>query len=153
MECSRCKQTWASTKELKYPCFPCDSCRNLCCVECSDLGPSEIKCMPLHKRLLKFHCYKCRSGELVDCLKNTILDKDEIISGKNELIELLKEKLSRYEAVQGSPKISYADAISSQRSRTEEWNPNCPDIIVRPKIAQDTARTKADISRKLIQQP
>lgn len=150
MECSKCKQIKPPTKEVKYPCFPCDVCRNLFCIECSELSSSEIKCMPLQKRIVKFHCYKCRNYELVDLLRDIIKDKEVIISEKTEIIRLLQEKLKAYEEKeQTAPKLSYANALGKNLEQKREEKQNFPSIIVKPKTTQNVEQTKSDINKKV----
>lgn len=103
--------------------------------------------MPLQKRLLKFQCSKCRNYEFVDLLKNTIADKDDIISSKNEVIALLQEKLKKYEAGNKSTGVSYAGAVMSQHQRSEGEVQNSPEVIVKPKVEQNADRTREDVSR------
>lgn len=105
--------------------------------------------MPLQKRLLKFHCYNCRNNELINLLKGTVEDKEKIIDSKDEIIRLLREKLSGYEADQGALKCSYAEALSSNCAPKIEKRLNWPNIIVKPKITQDAVHTKTAISRSI----
>lgn len=44
--------------------FPCDSCKRWVCNRCSDLSASEIRCLQMKKRVLKFCCPDCESGLL-----------------------------------------------------------------------------------------
>lgn len=150
MECSKCKQIKPPSKEQKYPCFSCDLCRNLYCIECSELTPSEVKCVPLQKRVMKFHCYKCRNNELVDLLKNTIKDKEVIINEKTDIIRLLQEKLKFYEEKEQDSSIpSYANILKSNFVQKIELKQNFPCIIVKPKVSQNAIQTKNDINRKV----
>lgn len=149
MECHKCKQIKNPTKEIKYPCFPCDSCRNFYCMECSELSPSEIKCIPLQKRLLRFYCFACRDFELLALLKNTIADKDTIIEGKNEIIKLLQERLDQCGSRDESVKPSYANVLSEHCKQLTERKQNCPNILIKPKAVQDAKHTKTEISRSV----
>lgn len=148
MECHKCKQIKNPTREIKCPCFPCDSCRNFYCMECSELSPSEIKCMPLQKRLLRFYCFACRDLELITLLKNTIADKDAIIKVKNELIGLL-QKLDLCGTVEGYVKPSYAGILTEGSKRVTEKGQGCPNILIRPKVVQDAKRTRTEISQSV----
>ena len=150
MECSKCKQIKQPSKEQKHSCFSCDLCRNLYCIECSELSPSEIKCIPLQKRVMKFHCNKCRNYEILDILKDTIKDKETIINEKTEIIKLLQEKLKTYETKGQATLIkSYADVLGSKNEQKKEEKQNLPSIIVKPKAAQNIQQTKNDINRKV----
>lgn len=149
MECTGCKQIKTVTKDTKNPCFPCDSCRSLYCGECSELSPSEIKCMPLQKRLLKFHCFKCRRYELVDLLENTIADKDELIKAKDEIIELLRGKLDQLGTEHEPSKPSYAAALLHKRQQREAGGYNCPEIVIKPRESQDASKTLDDINQSV----
>lgn len=133
MECSLCKQTKQITKDNRCSSLQCDLCRNTYCQECSELSASELKCIPLQKRLLKFHCKKCRNYELVDSLKECIKDKDAIIIAKDEIIQLLREKLKKYEseAKKSSVNIqsSYKDNMSNQETLKHKADENIQMIV------------------------
>lgn len=148
MECSLCNQIKQPTKEQKYPCVPCDSCRRPICMDCSELTSSEIKCLPLQKRLLIFHCRNCRNYKLVDILQNAMNDKDQIINEKNEIIKMLKDKLEEYETskINEIPQLSYADAAKQKRENTTVKEPNYPSLIIKPKIIHDGKQTREDIN-------
>lgn len=144
MECTQCKQIKTASKDIKYPCFPCDLCRNLYCIECSELTSTETKCIPLQKRLMKFHCNKCRSYDLVDLLRNTIKDKEVIIEEKDELIKLLQEKLKLLEEKEQMPEIpTYANILTTKHRNDKK---NFSSIIIKPKTAQNETKTKKDIT-------
>lgn len=145
MDCFKCKQTKHPTREAKNPCFPCDSCKNLYCMECSELSSSEIKCMPLQRRLLRFYCSGCRSLETLTLLKNTIVDKENIIESKNEVIRLLQEKLDQYESRHESSAPTYAAVLSDHTGRKQ----NYPGILIKPRVTQDAARTRQDIGQSV----
>lgn len=150
MECALCKRIKQPTKDIKTPCFPCDSCRNLICLECTELSSSEIKCLPLQKRLMKFHCIKCRNNEFIDILKNTINDKECIINDKNEIIRMLQEKLADMEAkINEAPKPLYSDVVCDTEKRKINHKFNIPDIIVKPKGKQDSGKTMIDINQNI----
>lgn len=55
--CSKC-DTNAENSKL----FTCDSCNETLCATCSNLSASELKCMPLKNRKLKFLCEECEKG-------------------------------------------------------------------------------------------
>lgn len=151
MECDICKQIKQPTKDIKNPCYSCDLCRNLICLECSDLGPSEIKCLPLQRRTLKFHCKKCRKYELVDVLRSTIEDKERIIQEQKEIINLLKGKIQDYENKESKAQVvtykSYADITKTYFS--EEKKINYPEITIKPKQTQSSKRTREDIEKNI----
>lgn len=148
MECSVCKVTKHPTKDVKYPCFQCDSCRNIICLECSDLSTSEHRCISLQKRTLKFNCKKCRSYELVEVLQRTIVDKEKIINDQEIIINLLKEKIENLEK---KNTVSYAEALrqDGHAQVAHTVRANLPRIIVKPKQQQSADRTQMDISRQI----
>lgn len=154
MECTICKQIKQPTKEVKYPCFPCDGCRNLICAECSALSATELRCLPLATRLLKFHCIKCRNYDIAEVLTSQLSDKDQIIKDKNEIILMLQEKLKLFEQQKDKPLPliqSYADAARNTMllSNKNETVNNCPKIIIKPKTTQTQQKTKDDLSKNV----
>lgn len=143
IECIKCKIK-TTLKDSKNPIFPCDACRNYYCGDCSDLSPSEIKCMPLQKRILKFHCVKCRNGELTNYLKNTITDKESIIEDKTTIIKILQDKINNLEKTQNS----YAQVASKQACslpRFLQASKNIPAVIIKPIHFQEAQKTKEDV--------
>lgn len=149
MECSVCKIIKQPTKDIKNPCFPCDSCRNIICQECSDLSTSELRCIPLQKRSLIYNCKKCRAYELVDILKCTITDKQKIINDQETIIALLKEKIEKLEGCSNSTYASAARQDHHQKSTTNMLKRNFPKIIVKPKKQQTSQQTKTDIHKNI----
>ena len=150
LECAECNKIFQPTKEVRYPCTPCDSCRRLICNNCSGCSASEIKCLSLHTRLLKFVCTKCRNYDLIDCLQNTIKDKEQIISDKNEIIRMLQNKLKQFEENDKATnqQISYAEAAKTNTGDNERRT-NYPNIIVNPKIIQNSNKTKLDLCKNI----
>lgn len=126
--------------------FPCDSCRNIICADCSQLSASELKCITLQKRILKFHCTKCRNNEFNESLQYIIKDKEEIINNKNDIIKMMQEKLDKFESEYTCRIPSYADMLKQSSSKIIEAAPqNVPDIIITPKSPQNIQITKTEI--------
>lgn len=150
MECALCKQIKVPNKDTKNPCFPCDSCKRQICIECSELCSSEIKCMPLQRRVLKFVCIQCRNFELYDILSKSVEDKQKIIDSKDEIINLLKEKIKTLEDnaqikeftnesntnLYAGLKPQFADVVKQKRE---------PVLIVKPTNNQGSDETKKAI--------
>lgn len=141
MECTFCKQIKIPNKEIKYPCFPCDICKSLICIECSDLSPTEVRWIPLQKKVLQFKCRKCRT-EVVEILQNTIQDKDNIIKLLQEKIEILENQAKEINHV-----ASYASIVQMERTNSDVvLKKNYPEIIIKPKRKQEATKTKSDVS-------
>ncbi|XP_074042086.1 uncharacterized protein [Leptinotarsa decemlineata] len=153
MECTVCNQIKQPSRELKNPCFAYDTCRRLVCTECSELSSSEIKCLPLQKRILKFYCKKCRNNEYIDSLKLIMKDKETIIQDKNEIITLLQEKLKCLEELRNNStsNTTYAKATKCEQNLNPNTTTqiNVPNIIIKPKTNQDPTTTKADIDANI----
>lgn len=141
MECSICKQVKHSTKEIKVPCFPCDVCRSLICLKCSELSQTEIRCIELKQRSMLYKCTRCRY-EVVEILQNTIKDKELIIDMLHEKIKLLEQKTQTY-----NQPISYSEI--TKKNQTVQKGPtiknNVPKIIIKPKQQQEATRTTKDL--------
>lgn len=150
MECSLCKQGHQTTKDNKPSCITCDTCKNLICLECSELSASEIRCISLQKRILKFQCKKCRNFELVDILQNTIIDKTKIIQDQELIIKLLQEKINDIGKNQMNTK-SYASAINDNKEKHEVAKVpyNFPKVVLKPKNNQSAEVTMKDLNSKL----
>ncbi|KAG5894477.1 hypothetical protein JTB14_032505 [Gonioctena quinquepunctata] len=149
MECSLCKEIKQPSKDAKIPCHSCDSCRRLICLECSELSSSEIRCLPLQRRLLMFHCKSCRNNDYVKLLQSKIEDKEALINDKIEIIKLLQEKLHSYENEMMN-KHTYANVLTTNDNHKLISKPiNVPDLIIKPKIKQQSKITKQDIDNKI----
>lgn len=148
MECFLCGVIKQPTKEAKAPCFSCDACKNFVCMECSELSASELKCMPLQKRVMRFYCRKCRNNEFVESLQYIIKDKEIIVDDKNKIISMLQEKLRMYEQVEDCKLTArtFAGAVKGNQETAIVPKPqNVPDVVIKPKNAQDSKRTRDDI--------
>ncbi|KAG5863924.1 hypothetical protein JTB14_031156 [Gonioctena quinquepunctata] len=146
MECFLCKQIKQPTERVKIPSFPCDSCRNTC-AECSELSTTEIRCIPLQKRPLKYQCKKCRNLDTLEILQNTIIDKEKIIEDQEIIIKLLQEKINTLEK---SNVPSYSSILKQQQIiGSKPIKTSCPKIIVKPKQQQLSEQTKKDINTNI----
>lgn len=159
LECARCKIK-NTPKDPKNPIFPCDICRTKICGDCSDLSSSELKCIVLQRRILKYHCESCRKWNINDFFENTIKDKEEIIENKNAIIQILQERIKEMEEKQKQLQmvetrmfpnnISYSEI--TKKNTIEKINTipnNIPKIIIRPKNVQTSIDTKKDINKSI----
>ncbi|KAG5896133.1 hypothetical protein JTB14_011878 [Gonioctena quinquepunctata] len=70
--CSNCEKT--------ENVISCDGCQKILCDKCSELSPSEIKCMPLKKRKLLFLCNECEHGfKLIPVLFKKVESLEETV--------------------------------------------------------------------------
>lgn len=143
-ECAICNEVIQFTKESRGACIQCDICRGFLCIDCSKLSATEVKCFTsLKTRILSFNCQICRQSKVVKILQNSLKDKDTIISEKNEIIELLREKLKEYEAKDKvSLPISYASATKTDSSGSIQLH-NYPHLLIKPKKNQRNEDTRA----------
>lgn len=144
MDCTVCKKTKQPTKDLRSPCFSCDGCRNLICAECSELSASEVRCMILQKRTLEYKCKKCKNFDTFNLLQNGIHDKEKIIQDQEEIIRLLKEKISGLEQNYAA-QPTFAEVLKEKKD--DRKLENIPPLVIKPKIHQDTKITQEDIRR------
>lgn len=148
MECSICNRIKQPTSEKKYPCFSCDSCKKIICAECSELSTSELRCIPMQKRMLIYHCKTCKNFEFAKTLQDTIADKKKIIDDQETIIKLLKEKI---ETLEKAKHMSYATVVEQNKhgSTTAVVKSNIPKIIVKPKQQQSSEETKKQIGNNI----
>lgn len=132
MACIKCKMK-TSTKDDKNSIFTFDSCRNIYCGKCSELTTSEVRCIALEKRILKFIRSNCRINDYIDCVKKSVTDKNKKIEYK-ETVKFLENK-----------RPTFADVTSNQIKLTETSKKNIPAIIIKSKNAQNTTKTKEDL--------
>lgn len=145
MECSVCNKT----KEGKRSCFPCDCCKRLICTDCSELSATELKCMLMINRKLIFHCKTCQEANIIQLLNGRIQDKDEIISDKTRIIELLQKEINDCEEKINSPRITFAEVAKSNIPNDLKSSENFPDVIIKPKRTQDSKLTKDDVNKNI----
>lgn len=70
MECFKCNQNFNNGK-----CLRCDGCKRPICYQCSELSSTEIRCIELKNRVLKFFCKECEDNLLqVPVLRSLIAD-------------------------------------------------------------------------------
>lgn len=143
--CIQCKQK--QNKKEKFYVFACDSCNTFYCGDCSGLTTTEVRCMPILERTLKFYCTLCREGDYIECLKSTILDKTTIINDKQKIIEMLQAEIKKIESK------SYASAVTAPASTSHPTRPevpkNFPPVLIKPRNKQDAETTKAEIQAKI----
>lgn len=139
MECTICKQIKQPTKENKTSYINCDSCKDIICLDCSELSATEVRCFTLQRRILKYHCKKCRKFEIVEVLQNTVEDK-------NEIIKLLQEKI---DSLEKNTKPSYGTVLKQVTPATLPIKKNLPEIIVKPKQHNSSNQTKKDVNKNI----
>lgn len=168
IECTKCGLK-STLKDSKNPIFPCDSCRRYYCGDCSKLNPSEIKCMPIQRRTLIFHCLECREGHLSKLVEQKILEEvrktyetfekeiskrlfvefekiqeaigNRFEKGQEEIVHLLTNEIKSL-SNDTKAKISYS-SVTQMKPRVNEV------LVVKPKEKQDSKKTKTDIKQKI----
>lgn len=140
MECDVCK------KSRESEIFCCDGCKKPICKACGQLTTSEVRVLQLKERVLKFFCKKCRQYETYNLLGNLLETKNDLLTSKDEIIEMLKgeikaltEKLHH----QKTPEITYADMLKQNSNQRQVVN--FPSLIIRPKNKQNCERSKKDV--------
>lgn len=89
-DCAICL-TSCDGKEEKF--FHCDSCQRPIHVDCSDLSASEVRCLELKKRILKFFCNDCQEGlKILPKVLNQLSKLQEDVKKINDTIS--SQKLS-----------------------------------------------------------
>lgn len=135
--CTSCRESVADDQF-----YVCDSCLGKVHKGCLNLTASEIKCMPLQKRLLLLICTECR--KLLARLPYIIKVLDEI----KEDVEGLKQRNATQEVVH--PSRTYAgavqgDGVGARGGRVQ----NIPTLIIKPKNNQDVKQTREEIYRNV----
>lgn len=123
-------------KEIVEDYYQCDVCTKKIHIECSKLSSSEVRCMPLQKRLLIFSCDNCK----------------EVIKGIPKLLLLMEDVKKQLEYVKNQnsqitpplPTMSTKKYSEVVRKTQEEV------IVVIPKDKkQDSTTTKKDIEEQI----
>lgn len=133
--CYKCKQLISENDSI----YQCDVCMKIVHKSCSELQPSEVKCMPLQKRSLLFVCTSCK--DIVRKLPSMM-----------KLLEEVREDLRYLKANNTNRHItSTADGILPQKPYSEvlKHNKAKPVLVVKPKKDQTSVDTKKEIRRKI----
>lgn len=119
--------------------YKCDSCLGVLHKTCIGLTASEIKCMPLQKRLLLLICNDCRK----------LLARLPYLMGT---IEAMKKDIEELKSI----KVGMSDNCQKQYSeilrtdsRSSNIGTNFPTLIVKPKIKQTGDKTEKDLKEKV----
>lgn len=147
--CIKCKKEAGSD----LPVFRCDGCTSCWCKLCGDLSSSEIKVLQLkNARTLRFFCVDCLGFNTARMLRNTIQDKDDIISSKEKIINLLERELAEkrrqlkdYNGDGGGEVKTFA-TVTKQSYKVAE---NLPCILIKPKVQQGSSRTRMDVKSRI----
>lgn len=142
--CTNCKQT---IKEEQF--YKCDLCIQSIHKNCASLSASEIKCMPLQKRLLILLCNECREllAKTPLMLKQMEEIKTEIKSLMTE-IKSLKNDTDRYNT-KGLENNLYAQVLRNRSEKYEENKGGLPSLIIKPKQKQKSEKTKKDLRNQI----
>lgn len=145
MECDACE-----TRQKTV--FPCDSCRKSYCKACAGLTSSEVKVLELKDgRVMRFYCSDCDSRLL---LQKTIDDKISIIEGKDEIIDLLKQKiqiLERNSSLEEGKRLYSQAVLQTPQSsdKTGRFSGGLPSVIIKPRSKQSAEVTKSDLQQNI----
>lgn len=113
--------------------YKCDSCLKRIHKKCSNITPSEAKCMPLQKRMLLLICEECKS----------LIARMPFIVG---MLEEIQKDVKALKTVR--PKESYAAAVLSETDRRN--NNTCfPTILIKPKTNQNPQKSKNEIQNSI----
>lgn len=144
MECDECKE------KLIKDIFPCDTCKITFCKSCAGLTASEVKVLQLKERVMTFHCKKCESLETTTLLQSTIKDKLTIISSKDEIITLLKNRIDELEHSTTTLKKTYSQIAQTAITDNKKLEvKNLPSLIIKPKVKQNAETTSLELKAKI----
>lgn len=130
--CTACKET---VEEDQF--YKCDSCFRKVHKNCMNLTASEIKCMPLQKRMLMLICTDCR-GLLVRLPYIVEL----LYEMRKDIKELKSEKISP-----GSR--SFAEVLGSASGGVNGVAKNTPTLVFKPKDKQSMKKARQEICRSM----
>lgn len=140
--CSNCKQIIIENEQH----YKCDLCVRKLHKACTTLSASEIKCMPLQKRLLILLCNECKTTLANAPLLVQLMGemKNELISLKNEIQSLkveinTKRNLNEIKWPTGSSEKTFSDAVKTTQTSQS------PSLIIKPKQKQSSEETKKDL--------
>lgn len=130
--CIKCKQDCLENY------YNCDSCLNRIHKGCININPSEVKCMPLQKRVLFLICDECKIfiGRMPFMMK--------LIEEMRRDIETIKTE------IKSSSKIeSYASVLQNNQIKTLNNKTPLPSIIIKPRVVQNLQKSKKEIQNTI----
>lgn len=135
-DCTACHETIGNEQY-----YMCDSCMRKVHRNCVGLTASEVKCMPLQKRMLLLICDDCR---------NLLVRLPSILGILDELRRDIKEMKedNRFTQARG-PVKSYADILGSASEDLERKTQDTQTLIVKPKNRQDAKKTQVKIHESI----
>lgn len=127
-KCVKCKQNCSEDY------FKCDSCLNGIHKECANLTSSEVRCMPLQKRVLLLICDECKV----------------FIARMPHMIKLMEEMKRDIDAIRNEMKTSlsmrsYATVLQNSPETKGKLKSSLPTIVIKPKVTQRTQKSKKEI--------
>lgn len=124
-ECIKCKQ------ECLEEFYSCDSCLGRLHKKCSNISPSETRCMPLQRRVLLLICEECK----------------KMLARLPHMMKLIDEMKHDLENIKSSfQNKTYADALQTNNKCIDtNIKTTFPTIIIKPKKIQKSEETKRDI--------
>lgn len=154
-------------------CYECDCCQGRVHRQCVTLSSSELRVIPLQKRMMLFVCEKCKKlmtkipymVRMLETISEEFADLRAAMerSKKSEMETLqrtindvisknveLANRIITLEAAQSStPRtdfLSYADITSGQGSKQRK---NVPSLIIKPKVQQNSDETREDLCKNI----
>lgn len=125
LKCVKCKQTC----EEEF--YNCDSCLQRIHKKCSYITSSEVKCMPLQKRVLLLICEECKL----------------FIARMPYMMKLIEEMKKDIEILKtANQNTTYASTLQGNINPKEDViKKNPPTIIIKPKVPQDSGKSRKEI--------
>lgn len=136
--CTACNEI-ISDQDDDY--YACDSCLKKIHKECAGLNASEVRCMPIKKRVLLFVCDDCRM--LMVRMPYIVKVLDEI---KRDVQEI-KERNTERDKIQQSK--SYSEALNNESTDLNRKARSVPALMIKPKSIQDPKKTREEIERSI----
>lgn len=119
--------------------YGCDCCLKKIHKACSALGGSEVKCMPLQRRVLMLICGNCR----VYLARMPYMIK--IMEEMRSEIQDLKKSIGNIQRVESySQKLKGTGPIENKQN-----NISAPTLIIKPKTPQSYDQTKKDLQQRV----
>lgn len=151
--CFRCLEEIDEGEE----CCECDCCLKKIHKQCMTLSSSEMRVIPLQKRLLMFVCDSCKKLftklpymiRMLETLKKDFeMFKINIETSKNSEIKDLRQTIKEITTKNlETPLVTtYASAMNGHNNKPVS---NIPNLIIKPKKKQDSKKTKEELCNNI----
>lgn len=144
--CTNCKQKMG--KEETH--FKCDLCVQKIHKNCASLSGSEIKCMPLQKRVLILLCNNCKMMlSKSQCMIELMEEMRNELTNLRKEVEILKTEISTKPDNEVCFNKTFSQVVLNSGKAYTKNSVQSPSLVIKPKLKQNSEKTRKDLKSKI----